>query len=279
MKKYAFAILLFALIVFPNMGHAASGCSNANVSDGVANLFPTKFCEAGDLLVTVIRILLGLISMVAVLYIVLGGYKYVTSAGNEEAAAQGRKTLTYAVIGLVIAVLAYTIVSVVNNTIGGENNAGTQNTSSTNSTNTTQPELDNTVLPSKEQAKANLISSMLPNLENSTAPLHIDSSFDLDNIKAFCPVKAGQEVSGTAAITVTYPVEGQDATDWEKQSFTIGKTTWNTSGNSVNANFTQSSHPPIEDDSQVEISVAYTVGSCRVPTITTSYTGSQMLGR
>ncbi len=64
-----------------------------------------------------INILLGLAATVAILYIVIGGYQYITSAGNEEQAGKGRKTVTNAVIGLAIIILSFVIVRVVNNAL------------------------------------------------------------------------------------------------------------------------------------------------------------------
>jgi threonine synthase len=44
---------------------------------------------------------------------------YITSAGNEETAEKGRKTAVNAIIGIVIIILAYVIVNVVANLVGG----------------------------------------------------------------------------------------------------------------------------------------------------------------
>jgi hypothetical protein len=65
----------------------------------------------------VIRVLLILAGALAVLFIIIGGFWYLTSAGNEEQAAKGRKAITYAIIGLVVIVLSYTIVAVVIKTV------------------------------------------------------------------------------------------------------------------------------------------------------------------
>ncbi len=54
---------------------------------------------------------------IAVLFIIIGGYQYMFSGANEELAKKGKTTLTNAVIGLVIIILSYTIVSIVYNTL------------------------------------------------------------------------------------------------------------------------------------------------------------------
>jgi glucose uptake protein GlcU len=60
-----------------------------------------------------------LLFAVSVLFILIGGFQYVTSAGKEEQAKKGRQTLTYAVIGLAISILAYVIVYAVTNSLTG----------------------------------------------------------------------------------------------------------------------------------------------------------------
>jgi heme O synthase-like polyprenyltransferase len=61
----------------------------------------------------VIDILLVLAGVVAVVYIIIGGYQYVTSAGNAEQAGQAKNTVLYAIIGLVIIFAAFLIVNFV----------------------------------------------------------------------------------------------------------------------------------------------------------------------
>ncbi len=71
-----------------------------------------------QVLAMVIKILLLLSGAIAVLFTIIGGFWYLTSAGNEEQATKGRKALTYAIIGLIIIVLSYSIVSIVVRTLG-----------------------------------------------------------------------------------------------------------------------------------------------------------------
>ena len=57
--------------------------------------------------------------MVAVVMLVIGGYWYMAAGGNEEMSEKGRKTILNFVMGLVIIILAYTIVSVIASTLTG----------------------------------------------------------------------------------------------------------------------------------------------------------------
>ncbi len=63
------------------------------------------------------NILLTLGGVIAVLFIVLGGYQYITSRGNEDQAKSGRKTMTYALVGLIVVLLAFTLVSILTRTL------------------------------------------------------------------------------------------------------------------------------------------------------------------
>lgn len=67
----------------------------------------------GGLAARIIRILLYFAGIVAVGMAIFGGYQVMTAAGNETQATNGRKTLTNAIIGLVIVILSYVIIQAV----------------------------------------------------------------------------------------------------------------------------------------------------------------------
>lgn len=70
---------------------------------------------------TVINWLLAIAFGVAVLFLIIGGFWYITSAGNEETAEKGKNTAFNAIIGIVIIILSYVIVNVVSNLISNPN--------------------------------------------------------------------------------------------------------------------------------------------------------------
>lgn len=74
---------------------------------------------------TIVQWILGITLGVAVLYLIYGGFRYVTSGGNETSAEVGRKTVMNAIIGIVIIILSYVIVNVVANFVLGSAGAGT----------------------------------------------------------------------------------------------------------------------------------------------------------
>jgi hypothetical protein len=71
--------------------------------------------SATDLVAKVINLALYFSGIVAVVFIIIGGFYFMTARGNEEQATSGRKTLTYAIIGLVIIIFSFVIVNVITN--------------------------------------------------------------------------------------------------------------------------------------------------------------------
>jgi hypothetical protein len=67
----------------------------------------------------ILFIALGLAGIVAILFMVYGGYRYITSGGNEEGAEAGKHILTNSIIGVAVILLAYVILTVVQNAIMG----------------------------------------------------------------------------------------------------------------------------------------------------------------
>ena len=63
--------------------------------------------------VRVVNLLLYLVGIVSVVMVIVSGIKMTTSAGNPGAVQKAKTTLIYAVVGLVIAVLAYAIINFV----------------------------------------------------------------------------------------------------------------------------------------------------------------------
>ena len=74
---------------------------------------------AGAFILYIINILLGVVGIIAILFIIIGGFRYITSAGSEEAAESGKKMITNAIIGLVVVILSYVIIRVIMNALQG----------------------------------------------------------------------------------------------------------------------------------------------------------------
>lgn len=58
-----------------------------------------------------VEIILFASGSIAVLILVIGGVRYIASFGNQEAMDEAKKTIKFAIIGLVVIILAYAIVT------------------------------------------------------------------------------------------------------------------------------------------------------------------------
>lgn len=72
---------------------------------------------ATDLVLGIIEIALAIAGMMAVLFVIVGGIRYITAHGNEEQAEAAKKTLTHAIVGIVIIILAFVIIRVISNAL------------------------------------------------------------------------------------------------------------------------------------------------------------------
>lgn len=64
-----------------------------------------------QLIVNIGNLALTLVGGVAVIYIIIGAYHYFLAFGNEEQATTGKKTITWAFVGLVVIILAKVILT------------------------------------------------------------------------------------------------------------------------------------------------------------------------
>lgn len=81
-------------------------CRSADNGDAASNI-------AED----IIRILLWLIGIVAVIVIVIAGFRYVVSSGDSNKVQAAKNTILYAVIGLAVALLGQAIVILVSTNV------------------------------------------------------------------------------------------------------------------------------------------------------------------
>ena len=91
-------------------------CANdtAGGTNGIYNL--------AKKIVNVFSVIVGIIAVIMIIY---GGFKYITSGGDSGNVSGAKNTLIYAIVGLIIVALAQFIVRFVLNTANGVgNNAG-----------------------------------------------------------------------------------------------------------------------------------------------------------
>lgn len=72
---------------------------------------PLTPSDPGSVLASVINSLLVWGAAIAVLFIIIGGFRYIISMGNQEGVEKARNTVLYAVLGLILIFVAYLIVA------------------------------------------------------------------------------------------------------------------------------------------------------------------------
>lgn len=116
--KLLFLVILFVVTaaVFSTanspISMAASGIPACDAGSNAA-ICKTNSNLLGGVLKNVINIMLYLAGIIAVIMVVIGGLRYITSDGDPQKANQAKNTILYALIGVTVAVLAFSIVNFV----------------------------------------------------------------------------------------------------------------------------------------------------------------------
>lgn len=90
---------------------------DVNPINNVFNLFPDQNASLPEIVQGILNWIFGVIGIIAVIMVILGGFKLMTSTGDPGRVKKGKDTILYGIIGLVIALLAFAIVNFVINGI------------------------------------------------------------------------------------------------------------------------------------------------------------------
>jgi hypothetical protein len=90
-------------------------CAGSNLqfteSPGQCNVATTDATtKINNMVHTVVNLLSAVVGIVAVIMIIVGGFRYITSGGNDTSVTAAKNTILYAIIGLVVVALAQIIV-------------------------------------------------------------------------------------------------------------------------------------------------------------------------
>jgi hypothetical protein len=97
------------------------GANSARGVDQAADLF-----GASGIFTTVTNVMLFVVGAISVIMIVIGGLRYVISGGNSANVTAAKNTILYAIVGLIVSMLAYAIINfVITNFIGTSFSGGT----------------------------------------------------------------------------------------------------------------------------------------------------------
>lgn len=97
--------LTLLVLSIPSVAHAAISGYELLPS------YPFRLQDLSEVIRNVIQILLILAGVIALIYLIIGGYQYVTAGGNAETAAAARTTILNTIIGLIVIFASYAIIT------------------------------------------------------------------------------------------------------------------------------------------------------------------------
>ena len=114
---FVFSAMQFILPQNINSVHAAGSLWETVKTGGVDEIGTNAYGASAtskdprDIAISVIKVFLTLLGMIFIVLIMLAGYKWMTSQGNQDKVDEAKKEITRAIIGLIIILAAYSITS------------------------------------------------------------------------------------------------------------------------------------------------------------------------
>jgi len=76
------------------------------------------FVDIGSITKNAVKILIGAVGILSFVFLVIGGVKYTASGGDKAQVESARQTITYAVVGLGLAAVAYAVATLLETILG-----------------------------------------------------------------------------------------------------------------------------------------------------------------
>ena len=97
---------------------AASSPAQEGAEAGRADGMPADLVGETGVFTEIVNTILLAVGFISVIMLIWGGLRYIVSGGDSKKVTDAKNTVIYAVIGLIIAILAYAIVNFVISTVG-----------------------------------------------------------------------------------------------------------------------------------------------------------------
>ena len=127
-KKIVSFVAGLGALTLPWLALAQSQVQQGLQINGLQGLFGTLGLTGSqslpELIASVIQLMLIFAGGIAVVFVVIGGYYYITAQGNEEQAEKGKNTLINAIIGIIVVILSYVIINVIVNLVSTPSGMG-----------------------------------------------------------------------------------------------------------------------------------------------------------
>jgi hypothetical protein len=112
---FSFALAVPAGVQAQTKDDICKGVGITGGTQGCAD--PAGAPTVNNVLKTVISFLSFIVGFIAVVMVIIGGFKYITSGGDAGKVTSAKNTLLYAIVGLVVVLLAQVIVRFVLNNV------------------------------------------------------------------------------------------------------------------------------------------------------------------
>jgi len=110
MKKITIKTIALSLFLLPAFVFAQDAISNGLVN---ASTFGLPNVDLITFISRLVRIFLSLVVLIVILMIILSGFKWMLSGGDDEKIKKARSSFINSIIGLIIIFISYAIVSFV----------------------------------------------------------------------------------------------------------------------------------------------------------------------
>ena len=110
------ATIGFSSLIVASTYAADDICGADNVPEEIkrsSGCYGNAGTQLPEVVVNILNAIIAVSGLIAVIFIVVGGVQYMTSAGDAAKTKKAKDTILYALIGLIVCVLAFAIVNFV----------------------------------------------------------------------------------------------------------------------------------------------------------------------
>jgi amino acid transporter len=104
-KKIILGLLSVALLVVP-----AIAAAQIDQYDTIGTTFGMGTADLESAVINIVQWVLGFLGLISIIFILYGGFVWMTAAGDEEKVSKAKKVIGAAVVGLIVILIAWAVV-------------------------------------------------------------------------------------------------------------------------------------------------------------------------
>lgn len=122
--------VLFGIVLLSHslFAFAAPTCTDGELMNGVcvpsSSATGLPDTAADQVVINIMNWLLGMLGLLAMIMFIVSGIMYLTAGGDEKNTEHAKNNMKYAIIGVAVALLGYTIMYTVYQIVSGDDTAG-----------------------------------------------------------------------------------------------------------------------------------------------------------